>query len=427
MSTYPTGVESHGGSLRLWFIYRGRRVRENLGVPDTAKNRKLAGELRSSVCYAIKTGSFNYAAQFPQSNNLAKFGFVAPGITLGEVAKRWLELKRMEISLNAINRYTSNIKVATEILGPERLISSITHEDILTTRKELLTGHQICGKYQKTRCAKKGRTARTVNVYMACLSGLFEFAARNGYVEKSPFAGVEPLRKSKSEPDPLTRDEYRRLLEAVPSEQIRNLWVLAVNTGMRHGEISALAWEDIDTKNWTITISRNIAMKGHFTPPKTDSSIRTINLTDSAIQALKSQMEYTRLGKQHKVSVHLREFGRTRIDECTFVFVPRLTARNGKGGDWYGPGSFGSTWNFILKRAGIRHRKAYESRHTYACWALSAGVNPNFIAAQMGHSSAQMLYTVYGKWMSDNNQDQLSILNANFKSNAPQMPQASFK
>ncbi len=186
MSTYPTGVESHGGSLRLWSIYQGKRVRENLGVPDTAKNRKLAGELRSSGCYAIKTSVFNYAAQFPQSVNLAKFGFVTTGITLGEVAKRWLELKRMEISLNAISRYTSYIKVATEILGPERLISSIAHEDILTTRKELLTGHQICGKYQKTRCAKKRRTVRTVNVYIACLSGLFEFVARNGYVGKSP-------------------------------------------------------------------------------------------------------------------------------------------------------------------------------------------------------------------------------------------------
>jgi len=80
MSKYPTGVESHGGSLRLWFSYQGRRVRENLGVPDTPKNRKAAGELRSSVCYSIKTGTFNYASQFPQSTNLAKFGLVAPGM-----------------------------------------------------------------------------------------------------------------------------------------------------------------------------------------------------------------------------------------------------------------------------------------------------------------------------------------------------------
>ncbi len=37
---YPTGVENHGGTLRIWFNFKGKRVRENLGVPDTAKNRK---------------------------------------------------------------------------------------------------------------------------------------------------------------------------------------------------------------------------------------------------------------------------------------------------------------------------------------------------------------------------------------------------
>ncbi|MDX6914726.1 site-specific integrase [Pectobacterium carotovorum] len=426
MSNYPTGVESHGGSLRLWFIYMGVRVRENLSVPDTAKNRRLAGELRSSICYAIKTGTFNYSSQFPQSKNLKKFGLVAPGISVGDLAKKWLELKRMEITQNAHKRYVSYIKVCIGIIGTGRLISSITHEDVLTTRMELMTGYQICGKHQKKRGEKKGRTVRTVNTYITCLSSLFEFAEKNGYITKTPFSGVDPLRKSKTDPDPLSRDEYNRLIAVIPSEQIRNLWMLAVNTGMRHGEIAALAWEDIDTKNWTINVSRNIAMKGHFTPPKTDNGNRVINLTIPAIRALKSQMEYTRMGKQHKIDVHLREFGKTRTDECTFVFVPRLTARNGHGGDWYAPGSFGATWNGLLKKAGIRHRRAYESRHTFACWALSVGANPSFIAAQMGHASAQMVYNVYGKWMNDNNHNQLNILNANFTDDATLMPQASF-
>ncbi len=40
MAAYPTGVEVHGESLRIWFIYQGKRVRENLGVPDTPKTGK---------------------------------------------------------------------------------------------------------------------------------------------------------------------------------------------------------------------------------------------------------------------------------------------------------------------------------------------------------------------------------------------------
>ncbi|NCH45435.1 tyrosine-type recombinase/integrase [Cronobacter malonaticus] len=427
MTKYPTGVENHGGTLRIWFIYKGARVRENLGVPDTPKNRKMAGELRTSIGYEIKTGTFNYAARFPSSPNLKRFGFVRQGVTLGELAARWLELKKMEITKNAHLRYVSYITIATDILGASRTVSSLNNEDMLRLRKELLTGNQIVSNHQKSRLSKKGRTVRTVNVYMSTMGSMMRFAELNGYIDKSPMTGIDPLRKSRSEPEPLTKDEYERLLMACPSEQIKNLWILAINTGMRHGEICALAWEDIDMVNWTITVSRNMAIKDHFTPPKTESGNRVINLTLPAIEALKSQMAYTRMGKQHHIEVNLREFGRTRMDLCTFVFVPRLTARNGKGGDWYAPGSFGATWNEILKRAKIKHRKAYESRHTYACWALSAGANPNFIASQMGHNSAQMVYSVYGKWMNDNNVDQMSILNANFGGNAPQMPQAVYQ
>ncbi|WP_213840363.1 Arm DNA-binding domain-containing protein, partial [Escherichia coli] len=81
---YPTGVENHGGKLRIWFVYKGVRVRENLGVPDTAKNRRVAGELRASVCYAIKTGVFDYAKQFPSSRNLEKFGEARQDLTIKE-------------------------------------------------------------------------------------------------------------------------------------------------------------------------------------------------------------------------------------------------------------------------------------------------------------------------------------------------------
>ncbi|RRE05820.1 DUF3596 domain-containing protein [Klebsiella pneumoniae] len=41
--SYPTGVENHGKSLRIWFIFKGKRVRENLGVPDTAKTGRWPG------------------------------------------------------------------------------------------------------------------------------------------------------------------------------------------------------------------------------------------------------------------------------------------------------------------------------------------------------------------------------------------------
>jgi integrase len=50
--------------------------------------------------------------------------------------------------------------------------------------------------------------------------------------------------------------------------------------------------------------------------------------------------------------------------------------------------------NAAVKRAGIRRRNPYHTRHTFACWLLSAGANPSFIVSQMGHENAQMVYDV---------------------------------
>lgn len=149
-SAYPTGVENHGGTLRIWFIYKGVRVRESLGVPDTTKNRKVAGELRASVCFSIKTGSFNYASQFPDSPNLKKFGVESKEITVIELARKWLELKKLEISTNALGRYHSIIRNMLPRIGESRLASSVSKEDLLFIRKDLLTGNQILKKGHKT-------------------------------------------------------------------------------------------------------------------------------------------------------------------------------------------------------------------------------------------------------------------------------------
>ncbi|ENR2353670.1 tyrosine-type recombinase/integrase, partial [Shigella flexneri] len=70
-------------------------------------------------------------------------------------------------------------------------------------------------------------------------------------------------------------------------------------------------------------------------------------------------------------------------------------------GPHYKVDSIRESWTSILKRAGLRHRKSYQSRHTYACWSLAAGANPSFIASQMGHTNAQMVFNVYGAWMKD--------------------------
>lgn len=419
---YPTGVENHGGKLRICFHYKGKRVRENLGVPDTPKNRKIAGELRASVCFLIKTGNFDYAERFPDSPNLKLFGIVNKEITIEELSRKWLDLKELEISRNTMLRYESIVKTSVSLLGGRVLASSVTQEDLLVFRRELMTGYQVARPNRAL--TLKGRSVVTVNAYMGIVSSMFQFAACNGYIPKTPFSGISTLKKAKAEPDPLSQEEFARLIEACHHQQIKNIWSLAVYTGMRHGELCALAWEDIDIKAGTLVVRRNYTQAKEFTLPKTQAGTdRVIHLIQPAIDVLKNQASLTRLGKQHKVEVKLREFGRTSAHSCTFVFNPQLTTRSGKSGAHYAATSLNRVWESAMRRAGLRYRKAYQSRHTYACWLLAVGANPNFIAAQMGHANAQMVYTVYGAWMADNNQSQVDILNEKLAAFAPRVPQ----
>jgi len=74
--------------------------------------------------------------------------------------------------------------------------------------------------------------------------------------------------------------------------------------------------------------------------------------------------------------------------------------------------SIGTRWNSAVKRAGIRRRNPYHTRHTFACWLLSAGANPSFIANQMGHDNAQMVYEIYATWIEEMNNEQVAMLNS---------------
>ncbi|WP_370552097.1 tyrosine-type recombinase/integrase [Enterobacter cloacae complex sp. I7] len=67
-----------------------------------------------------------------------------------------------------------------------------------------------------------------------------------------------------------------------------------------------------------------------------------------------------------------------------------------------------------MKRSGIRRRRPYQLRHTYACWMLSAGANPAFIANRMGDENAEMVFHVYSARINVLDSDQVPFLNQRF-------------
>lgn len=404
---FPTGVELHNGKIRITFTYRGIRCREVLrGWVVNSSNIKKAGNLRAVIVSEIQFGQFDYAARFPESKALKKFSSTKRIGTFNDLCEFFIDTKALEVSEATLHSIVSVVNTLKRVVGENTRLVDIQHADVLNYRKELLTG-EVVNPSMPNR-SKKGRAPSTVNKQMAVLSEMLKLANRSQFILHAPYEGVSRLKLSKADPDPLLLHEYHALIALLPRKWVLII-IVSVHTGMRPGEVCALAWEDIDLKKGEIHVSRNLTNKGLFVPPKTDAGIRTITLLRPALDALKEQYEITGNSPRQQIIFHHRELGKTESQNLRFVFSPeRCTSGKNR---YFSKNSISYGWNRGTKLSGIRERNPYQSRHTYACWTLMAGANPSFIASQMGHEDARMVYEVYSKWIGDMNQDQVNMLN----------------
>lgn len=364
---FPTGVELHNGKIRITFYYRGVRCREVLrGWLVSNSNLKKAGNLRAMIVSEIQMGVFDYATRFPESKALTKFGTTKRKSTFAELCDLFTNSKALEVSSASMLTIRSTVNTLKRVVGEITVLSEIQNADLLNYRRELLTGEVVNPGMPNYK--KRGRSPSRVNTLMSVLKEMLKMANRSQFISHAPYEGVSALKVSKRTPDPLTFEEYRSFISQL-SEHHALIWTVAVHTGLRHGEICALAWEDIDLKKGVIHVSRNLTRKGMFVPPKTDAGIRTITLLQPAVDALLKQVEITGSNSQLEIVYHHREHGKTERQFIRPVFVP--TAHSTRKTGYFSKNSISYGWKHGLRRAEIRERHPYQSRHTYACWSLS--------------------------------------------------------
>jgi integrase len=190
----------------------------------------------------------------------------------------------------------------------------------------------------------------------------------------SPLPGTSSIRTSAAdgEPDPLTIVELeailRRLSPAMANQVLFNSW-----TGLRTGELIALRTSDLQLERDRFLVRRSLS-RGLLKSTKTDGQ-RWVNLLPPARAALESQLKL--LGAPNG-----------------WIFANPYTRDR-----WANESKITRRWKQALKEAGVRYRRPYQMRHTYASWLLSSGENPLFVAEQMGHVDWSMLVKIYGRWI----------------------------
>jgi integrase len=352
-------------SIRIIFCYKGIECRETLRLEPTSGNIKYAERLRGEILNAIERGSFSYANYFPNSKRAKLFGHVASNVTIGELLSDFL--KQAENTLQ-LSTYIGYKKVCNA-----HLMNTFGNIHI----KELTPA------FIRKWISSLNLTAKTIRNILIPLRSILDEALNDDIIQRNPLDRVVLTRvinkktiKSDYEPDPFDINEINAILQNA-KDQAKNFFQFALFTGLRPSELIALEWRDIDWVNGLVRVKRAVVEKQEKCT-KTEAGERDVMLLPPAFEALQAQKIYTYLeGKR-------------------IFHNPRT------GQPWETHAQIRKTcWKYILKKAGIRYRNPYQTRHTYASMMLSAGENMLWLARQMGHRDTEMIIKTYAKWIPD--------------------------
>jgi integrase len=244
----------------------------------------------------------------------------------------------------------------------DKPVGSISKADVLALRAKLAA---LPGR------ASDKLSNKRINGILAPLRQILNEAAEmHGFV--SPTANLKPLKVRKTDVQPFTLDEAQRLISTARPDY-RNYFTVRIFTGMRTGEAHGLKWKYVDFANRLILIRETFVL-GEDEYTKTDSSQRDIQMTQVVFEALQRQHEAT-----------------GRLSEYVFCNRQGKPIENVNFTD--------RVWQPLLRHLGLEMRRPYQMRHTAATLWLASGEAPEWIARQLGHSSTEMLFRVYSRYV----------------------------
>ena len=329
----------------------GKRYRKTLPAGTT---KQRARELLRDIEIKIERRTFAHEKKI---------------LTFAEVGREWLEHKKPNVRITTWEMFNGHLKHHFDELQNIRInvITTATVEKWIAKRQ----AEKMClGMLRKILV--------TFNQTMA-------YAVRHRFIDANPVRDAERPRRKMDDVTGgnvavLNPGEIRALLDATKSQKYRTLFLTAVMTGARQGEIVGLKWSDVDLNKKQLHVKRTFNHARFFTP-KTKGSIRAIDLSPVMIIELKKWKLAS--GGHDDGLVFPTETG-------TPIEAGKLIVR------YFKP---------ALKAAGLPNIRFHDLRHTYASLMIEQGENIKYISSQLGHASTTITLDIYSHLMKSENQE----------------------
>ena len=225
-----------------------------------------------------------------------------------------------------------------------------------------------------------GLSPRTVRYLHSIIREALNHAVKLQIVNRNVAEAVNPPKNKTSQFHAWTHEEARKFLDSVKDERLYALYVLALTTGMRRGELLGLCWKDIAFDKRILQVRRALVRANHeliLQEPKTAKGRRSIPISEMACAALKARLKEQELEKKL-----------TDYQEQGFVFT------NESGGP-LDPHALTKQFKRYSKKAGLPEIRFHDLRHTHASLLLEQGIHPKAVSERLGHSQISITLDTY--------------------------------
>lgn len=250
------------------------------------------------------------------------------------------------------------------------------------------------------RLSDNGKSPSIIKTINEKLKSSMIDAEKNGYIEKNycQLVNLPKEKRKEKKIEVFSVDQQNDFLEIIKGHEFEILFLLAIGTGLRRGELLALRWSDIDFENKTINVDSNIQQAYIFEDeetkrlekieqePKTVNSFRTVPIPSKVLDKLQ---EHKQKQEQYKLA-----FQEIYIDN-DFVICDKY----GKALDVKRPTRM---FYSIQKKMGIPEDekiKFHGLRKTYATRLFEKEVPPKTVQMLLGHSEISITLDIYTQVM----------------------------
>jgi integrase len=315
-------------------------------------------------------------------NELQTGTYIEPTtVTVSEYLDHWLKTSAVHnVRATTYRSYEQMIRVHMKpILGHLKL-QKLQPAQLQALYSEKLSAGRADGK--------GGLSMRTVRYLHMIVRQALDQAVKWRLILHNPADATEPPRPGRTTVAAWDTKHALRFLEASAGDAFAPLWLLALSTGMRRGELLGLRWQDVDLPRATLHVRQSLVEVGGrlvFQQPKTASGRRGVSLPPAAVDALKSHR-----ARQNERRLGLGEVWRDHDLVFTVADGGPVT-----------PANLLRSFRRLLERVDVPDIRFHDLRHTHATLLLKDGTHAKIVSERLGHASIAITLDTYSHVLPD--------------------------